>query len=222
MNVGGFVLAGGQSSRMGTNKALLPLAGRPLIQLAVEKLRTVTDDVRILSSDPQLDAFAPLLPDRHPGCGPLGGMEAALAYSRFEWNLFLGVDMPFVPPTLIADLLRRGLASSGNRIALFTLDGRPQPGLCLLHKEILPSLEAAIARREYKLLLAFQSAARALVARAASPSGDGISLFPLTDGDNAQALWFANLNTPEDIRQAEQHAAMVTPASAHSRSAAEL
>ena len=82
LEVGGYVLAGGKSSRMGRDKALLELAGKPLVRHAVTKLRRVCADVQILSSDPELEAFAPLVRDMHPGCGPMGGMEAALGHSR--------------------------------------------------------------------------------------------------------------------------------------------
>ncbi|XWK49511.1 NTP transferase domain-containing protein [Tunturiibacter empetritectus] len=71
--VGGYVLAGGKSSRMGRDKALLELAGKPLVRHAVTKLRRVCMDVRILSGNPELAAYAPIVADLHPGCGPMGG-----------------------------------------------------------------------------------------------------------------------------------------------------
>ena len=79
--ISGYVLAGGRSSRMRTDKSLLLLAGKPLIQQAVTKLGRVCAEVHILSANPALAAYAPLIPDIHPGCGPIGGMEAALAHS---------------------------------------------------------------------------------------------------------------------------------------------
>src|ERR1039457_2185492 len=87
--ISGYVLAGGRSSRMGTDKALLQLAGKPLIAHAVAKLRRICADVHILGSKPALAAFAPLVPDLHPNCGPVGGMEAALAHSTQDWSLIL-------------------------------------------------------------------------------------------------------------------------------------
>ena len=95
-DVGGYVLAGGKSSRMGRDKALLELAGKPLVLHAVVKLRRVCIDVSILGNDPALDAYAPLVRDVHADCGPMGAMEAALLHSRYDWNLFLPVDMPFL------------------------------------------------------------------------------------------------------------------------------
>jgi molybdenum cofactor guanylyltransferase len=74
LHISGYVLAGGRSSRMGTDKSLLPLAGKSLIQHAVAKLLRVCADVHILGSNPALAAYAPLVPDIHPNCGPIGGI----------------------------------------------------------------------------------------------------------------------------------------------------
>jgi molybdenum cofactor guanylyltransferase len=230
--VGGFVLAGGQSSRMGTNKALLEIAGKPLVQRAVWKLRSVCTDVRILSSDPALASFAPLQQDLHPGCGPISGLEAALAYSAFDWNVFLPVDMPFLPSALISDLVGRCCSPGqdrGVRIGLFRVEGRPQPGFCVLHRAVLPFLTQAIQQHEHKLMRVFEEAGRALGER------HGVSLetallclpleahvaggLPVSEGGwsvadsfsasdvqpQAQHLWFSNLNTPEDFAEAQRY-----------------
>jgi len=228
VEVGGYVLAGGKSSRMGRNKALLALGGEPLVCHAVKKLRRVCRDVRILTGDSELSAYAPLVPDLHPGCGPMGGMEAGLLHSTFEWNLFLAVDMPFVPSTLISDWLRVWLEEDerreGARVRMFTVDGRPQPGFCLLHKEVAPFLSAALEQGQYKLLPVLEAAGRELALKPGLPPGAGCWNV-LTPGlrsiagerrseesrdtteaqQAAQHLWFANLNTPEDFAEAEKH-----------------
>lgn len=85
LSLGAYVLAGGRSTRMGQDKALLPLAGRPLVEHAVSKLRHLTDEVYILADRRELAAFAPIVPDLRQGCGPLGGFETALSHTRREW-----------------------------------------------------------------------------------------------------------------------------------------
>ena len=80
LDVGAYVLAGGKSSRMGRDKALLELAGKPLVRHAVTKLRRVCEDVHILSGNMELAPYAPLVEDLHPGCGPIGGLEAAFEH----------------------------------------------------------------------------------------------------------------------------------------------
>jgi hypothetical protein len=94
---------------MGRDKAFLDLAGKPLVLHAVVKLRRVCMEVSILGDNPSLDAYAPLVRDVHPDCGPMGGMEAALLHSRYDWNLFLPVDMPFLPTAYLSGWLRQAL-----------------------------------------------------------------------------------------------------------------
>jgi molybdopterin-guanine dinucleotide biosynthesis protein A len=225
--VGGYVLAGGKSSRMGRDKALLELAGKPLVRHAVKKLRRVCMDVRILSGNPELAEYAPIVPDLHPGCGPLGGMEAALVHSIFEWNLFLPVDMPFLPSAFVLGWLRNWLHEDKTRgafVRLFTVDGRAQPGFCLLHKEVKPFLLAALERGEFKLLPVLEVAGRELALRHGFPPGRGLWNVPMTGfratrgsgqeedwcftteaQEETKHLWFANLNTPEEFAEAERH-----------------
>ncbi len=99
-----FVLAGGRSTRMGQDKALLQLAGKSLLELALDKLRALP-----LAAAPRI-AGAPLehagvVADLHPGCGPLSGIEAALAASTQALNVFLPVDMPLLPPGFLLWML---------------------------------------------------------------------------------------------------------------------
>jgi molybdopterin-guanine dinucleotide biosynthesis protein A len=144
----------------------------------------------------ELEAFAPLVPDVHPGCGPLGGIEAALLHSLYEWNLFLPVDMPFVPASFLGDWVREVLATEA-RVALFTVDGRAQPTLCLLHREVAPFAQNAMAQGEHKLWPVLESAARELAARS------GIALDRVLWNRPVEAnAWFVNLNTPEEFAAA--------------------
>src|SRR5260221_8153176 len=77
----GFVLAGGKSSRMGTDKAALSLNGRPLLDHALATVRQVTNEVFILgSSQLYLGYGSEVIEDIFPGCGPLGGIHAALSH----------------------------------------------------------------------------------------------------------------------------------------------
>jgi len=226
-NVGGYVLAGGKSSRMGRDKALLELAGRPLAWHAVAKLRRVCADVQILSSSPELAAIAPLVRDMHPGCGPLGGLETALGHSWHEWNLILPVDMPFLPSAFLDNWVRRVLAreSRGTRVAMFTVDGVPQPLFCMLHREVTLFVHDAMERGEYKVFPVLEGAGTELAAR--QDLAPGKVLFNLPWDANAQFsctqsggeawwsiteaqqaakhLWFTNLNTPEEFAEAEKH-----------------
>lgn len=214
--VGGYILAGGRSSRMGTDKALLQLANKPLIQHSVAKLRKTCSDVHILSSNEALAAYAPLVADIHPNCGPIGGMESALTHSTFDWNIFLAVDMPYLPTACIASSISQCIHSADDsvRIRMFTAGGRPQPGFCLLHKDVLPFLSNAINQGNFKLMRVFEAAESELARRRGISPEAALAIErdtnPLYLGDvtsaqrSAQHLWFANLNTPDDFIEAEK------------------
>jgi molybdopterin-guanine dinucleotide biosynthesis protein A len=211
--ISGYVLAGGRSSRMGTDKSLLRLAGKPLIQHAVTKLQRVCHEVHILGANPALAAHAPLVPDIHPGCGPIVGIEAALAHSPHDWILIIPVDVPFLPSALLQSWFAAVTAPDQTaRVAMFSVDGRTQPAVCLLHKQIAPSVAAAVALGEFKLLPVLEAAADVLALQLDQPLEQVLSIHPtglvsgITPGQLAsQPLWFANLNTPEDFVTAEAH-----------------
>jgi molybdopterin-guanine dinucleotide biosynthesis protein A len=202
---------------MGTDKSLLPLAGKPLIQHAVDKLHRICAEVHILSSNPTLAAYAPLVPDIHPGCGPIGGLEAALEHSPHDWNLILPVDVPFLPTAILQNWIAAVTAPGETaRVAMFFADGRTQPAVCLLHKQIAPSVAAAVALGEFKLLPVLEASAEVLALQLDQPLDQLLSIHPIgldsdlipgiTPGQVAtQPFWFANLNTPEDVAHAEAH-----------------
>ncbi|XBH12561.1 molybdenum cofactor guanylyltransferase [Edaphobacter paludis] len=216
-DVSGYVLAGGRSSRMGQDKALLELAGKPLAQRAVEKLRQVCAEVSVVGNRAELEAYAPLVRDLHEGCGPLGGIEAALLQSARPWNLFMAVDMPFLPAGFLSAWVRKVAGLECARVALFTVDGRPQPALCLLHKDVAPFVGGAVTRGEFKLFPVLVEAGRELAAAQGiefdrvflnlPERSDAFEDFdagwtPTEMQREAMRLWFANLNTPEEFAAA--------------------
>lgn len=219
--VGGYVLAGGKAARMGTDKALLQLGGCPLIERAVRKLRRLCAKVHVLSSNPELALYAPLVPDLHPGCGPIGGMEAALLRSEYDWNIFLAVDMPFLPAEFLLGWMHEWMKSGdGAKVRMFRANDRPQPGFCVVHKDVAPYLFDAIRRGELKLMQVLERASREIAVRAGAAAETGLWMQPaagtasgvaglrvwegLSEAQRAAGpWWFANLNTPEDFAEAE-------------------
>jgi molybdenum cofactor guanylyltransferase len=232
-DVGGYVMAGGKSSRMGRDKALLELAGKPLVLHAVTKLQRVCKDVHILSGNRELASYAPLVQDIHPGCGPIGGIEAALNHSRHEWNFLMPIDMPFFPSSFLFSWIADNVCFSevkGTRIALFTVFGIPQPLFSILHRDVAPFVSAAISRGQYKVFPVLESAGKELADRQSLPlrcvfsnlswrEQSSVSVTHEGRGENyieaweilteaqqkARHFWFANLNTPEEFAEAEKH-----------------
>lgn len=115
MSHSAVLLAGGKSSRMGRDKARLPVAGTPLWRRQVEVLKA-TCPAELFISTARPGAFAEanesviILPDALPGCGPLGGIATAIARANAPFLLVLAVDMPAMPAEFLVamvDLARR-------------------------------------------------------------------------------------------------------------------
>jgi molybdopterin-guanine dinucleotide biosynthesis protein A len=98
------VLAGGQSRRMGRDKALLRVGSRTLLEVVAERVRPFGDDLFVVAT--ARAAYEALgfrvVPDLHPGSGSLGGIYTALSAARCERCLVVGCDMPFLNPELLA------------------------------------------------------------------------------------------------------------------------
>jgi molybdopterin-guanine dinucleotide biosynthesis protein A len=194
--VHGFVLAGGKSSRMGEDKALLRFRGRPMVELAVEKLRGVCAEVGIAGNRADLAGFAPVVPETRVEVGPAAGVEAGLRAAALAWVMFVPVDVPLVP----GELLRRWAVSVVGRegIAASLLHyERDQPVFCMLRRECLGRFSAALDGGERRLgvLLEQASEGRRWVCDVGELcAGDGLVV-----GER----WFWNVNTPEELAEAE-------------------
>ncbi len=132
----GFVLAGGKSSRMGSDKALLRLAsGETLVEHSLALLATVTPEVRLLGSRERYAALAwagPIIEDIYPGRGPLGGIHAGLKSSQTELNLVLAVDMPRMTSVCLRYLIDRATKSKA-LVVVPDINGTQQP-LCAVYR----------------------------------------------------------------------------------------
>ncbi|MBV8438838.1 MAG: molybdenum cofactor guanylyltransferase [Silvibacterium sp.] len=197
-----FILAGGQSTRMGRDKALLPFHGRPLIEHALASLRALGFSPRIAGSRPDLAVWAPILGDSYPGSGPLAGIEAALSASDADLNLFLPIDMPLLPP----DFLRWMTARASETSALATiphLQGRPQPLCAIYHRDLLAHIKSALAAGDLKVMRAIEHAAVAFGSKLDCFNVETIAACLDFPSDPPVHRWFQNINTPPDLRIAD-------------------
>jgi molybdenum cofactor guanylyltransferase len=195
--VNGFVLAGGRSSRMGTDKALLHHAGRALVAHAVDLLKSVGVEPHIVGTRPDLAVYAPVVEDLNPGCGPLGGIEAALASSSSEWNVFLPVDLPLLPSVFLSYLIERARII-GAAATIPTLAGKPEPLCAVYRRDLLTGIRRALESGNYKVMHSITNAAQAsevdlFSVEAVATTRDDWPLKP------ALHWWFQNLNTPADL-----------------------
>jgi molybdopterin-guanine dinucleotide biosynthesis protein A len=153
---------------MGRDKALLELAGKPLLEHALVKLRRFCSETAILTNNDALGRFGSVVNDLHPDCGPLSGIEAALAHATQDWSLIVPVDLPFPPTSFLRGFASRALAWGvryGTRMSMFTVDGVPQPTLLMIHRDVAPYLTVALAEGRFKLFPALEDAAKDLEAR---------------------------------------------------------
>ncbi len=198
-----FVLAGGRSIRMGRDKALLEVAGCPLVEHMLCKLRAMGYSPRIAGSRADLASFAPVVEDLHQGCGPLSGIEAALAISEEPLNLFVPVDAPFLPIGLLKWLVERA-SITGALATVPSVGGQAQPLCAVYRRELLPAVTAGIESGDYKVMRVIRDAAERkmggggfdLVCMEAANTAWGGALF---SGD--AAAHFLNCNTPNELQR---------------------
>jgi molybdopterin-guanine dinucleotide biosynthesis protein A len=145
MRAAGFVLAGGLSSRMGRDKALLRHWGVPLVVRAAAAVADAAGSVTILGDPGTYGRFGwPALADTVPGLGPMGALLTALENTRAEWNVLVACDMPDLSRELLRELLAKTARTRGRCVAPVTEDGF-EPLCAVYRRTALPEVRAAIA-----------------------------------------------------------------------------
>jgi molybdopterin-guanine dinucleotide biosynthesis protein A len=145
------ILTGGNNRRMRGEKALLPLGDKPLVMHVAERARKLSSDVFLVAPENQRhkDLGLPYEVDRHPGIGPIAGLEAALLALSNECLLLMACDMPFVDPAVIQLLLQEW--NPKHQVVAFRIDGILHPMPALYRRDVLFAVERLLARREYDL-----------------------------------------------------------------------
>ncbi len=202
-----FILAGGQSSRMGQDKALTLLAGVPLIQRACNLLRSAGLEPRIAGAQNDLSLFAPTLPDdpATSGLGPLSGVCCALANTSAEFAVFLPVDLPLLPGNLITYLIHYATITQ-SAVTVVSLAGFVQTFPAVIDTGALPALLSSLNSHDRNTLRSFRAASVDL--------SRPLSILPvellLQAGEVScpsalpPTMWFLNVNSPADLTLAER------------------
>lgn len=180
MSRSGYVLAGGRSSRMGRDKALLPFRGRTLAQSIARAVELAAGSATFVGN-PQLFAEAgyPAIPDLYPGEGPLGGILTALRHSSADWSLITACDMPELTEPFLRSLLETAEASHGDVLVPRGPSGRREPLCAVYHRRARAHLEAAFGAGVRRIREALESVREVSYAV-------------------AEITPFQNVNTPED------------------------
>ncbi len=184
--VAAFILAGGKSTRMGADKAFVMLDGRTLLARVLDVARSVTANVSIVGDAAKFAAFAPVVEDVFPGCGPLGGIHAALHKGRAELNLILAVDVPFVTRELLEYLISRA-RNSAAAVTIPRIGGGWQPLCAVYRREFADGAEKALRAGRNKIDALFSDVQVQTIGEQELEAA-GFS-----------AKMFRNLNTPEEL-----------------------
>jgi len=134
---GGFVLTGGQSSRMGRDKALLPYRGATLVEWVAGLVREAAGSVTLVGGPERYASLGfPCLTERYSGCGPLSGIEAALRLGGAEWSLIVACDMPALDAAWLGRLFESAPSSGADAVLAADSHGRPQPLCGVYHTSV--------------------------------------------------------------------------------------
>jgi len=190
------IQAGGESRRMGQDKGLMPFLGRPLVERVARRLQVLADEMLITTNNPAAYAFLglPCIPDRLPGRGALGGLYTALSAASGEAVAVVACDMPFVSAGLL-EYARGLLFSTPADLVIPRSQGGLEPFHAVYRREAcLPYIEAALQNG----------------LRRADAWFSQVRLHYLDAEEIAahdpHGLAFLNVNTPEELQQAEQTA----------------
>lgn len=151
----GVILAGGKSSRFGSNKALALHQGDALIQTIARRLAALFPETLLITNTPEEYGFLgwPMAKDLYPDCGPLAGIHAALRTVSQPRIFVCGCDMPLVNPDLIRFLCE---LEGDHDIVLPWLDEGPEPLYAVYSKKALPIIEEQLSKNQYKIGMVFE------------------------------------------------------------------
>ncbi len=177
----GFVLAGGKSTRLGQDKALLHYRGKPLVSHVAGEVQAAAGSV-IVVADPTLymDLGLRVVADRRPGLGPLAGIETALGLGEAEWNLIVACDMPNLDQSWLGKLIDEAVRGGDAADCVLGVSPSGVEPLCAMYRaRVLMQVTAALDSGVRKVTDALQ--------------GLQVAHFRI---DNQSVT--ANVNTPED------------------------
>jgi molybdopterin-guanine dinucleotide biosynthesis protein A len=147
----GFVLTGGRSSRMGRDKALLPIDGSVLVERTAEVVRAAAGSVTLIGAPGRYAHLGlPVLPDLVPDGGPICGLHTALKITRANWNLVVACDMPGLTVAFLGDLL-----AAAQQLGCACLTPQTDSGLhplcAVYHRRSADAVEFAIQHKSLKM-----------------------------------------------------------------------
>jgi molybdopterin-guanine dinucleotide biosynthesis protein A len=153
MQAAGYVLVGGNSSRMERDKAFLPGQFRYILDDVAESVRAAAGTVTLIGNPDRYREFQyHCLADLRPGLGPLSGLETALASTDADLNLVLACDMPALDVDHLRLLIRRAQTACGKCVATEDVTGRIHPLCAVYRRECLPVIQCRLDQKRLSLM----------------------------------------------------------------------
>src|SRR5437763_5793768 len=197
MQITGVIQAGGRSTRMGGEpKALLDLGGKRIVERVVDALAVVLPDLLVVTNTPERYAFLrlPMVADRYPDGGALGGIFTGLAAARGEAAFTVACDMPFLHP----EVVRLVLARAGEAdVVIPRVAGQYETMHALYAKTCLAAMETRLRAGQLKIVGFFPDV------RVLEIASEAVARH------RAPEVAFMNVNTPEELARARALAAQV-------------
>jgi len=188
MKVSGVILSGGKNSRFGSNKALIEINGKRIIDNLVANFKETFDEVIIVTNSPEeylyLDTI--LVSDIYKDCGSLGGLFSGLYYADNSYIFVSACDMPFVKNNIIKHLL---LFIGKYDVIVPKINGEYEPLFAIYSKKCLPFMERLIKNKDFKIINFFGK----------------VKLKEVTETEIAlldpEFKAFVNINTKEELKK---------------------
>ncbi|EJF99376.1 molybdenum cofactor guanylyltransferase [Flavobacterium sp. F52] len=146
-----FILCGGKSSRMQSEKGLVLFQEKPFIEHIIQAILPITNHIKLITTSKEYDylnyeKIADLVEDK----GPLGGIYTALSHSETEFNLILSCDIPLISTELLQELISKHTSEAG--ITVFASESKTHPLIGIYSKNIASVIKEAIDSDELKVM----------------------------------------------------------------------
>lgn len=181
-DITGIILAGGKSSRMGTDKGVMLVAGRAMIERVIQTLSSFTNKIIIIANNNNYNTYGyPVLQDLIKDCGPMGGIYTGLEYSTTPFSIVMSCDIPFVELDTLHQL---AIAEDSFDVVVPKHNGKIEPLCARYSRRCSPRLETLLNKGEFKMKDALK----------------GFNVLEL-EISNCPAQQFSNINTREELNQ---------------------
>lgn len=180
MDIGAIILAGGKSSRMGSDKGLMVWNGKPMIAHVIHATQKITSDILVVTNNEEYTQFGlPVFPDEQTDKGPLAGLLSGLRKTKYEYNLVLSCDIPGIQPEVLNYLFA---SCSGYDITLLRVKDDVHPLIGVYRTTCIPIIESQLQNGQLRLKDLFK-----------------LVQTQILSGEQFDQQNFRNLNSPEDL-----------------------